>query len=355
MAKNKGLHINKEDLKEAIIEFCGGNSCIKKEELKNEVNQHHRMYLEKDEEEFYIDVFYNKANTITVKEHNGDILSNQLCQFIKDGVEYKDVPKGQFSCDIDEDKFELLVEYLEQLEGVTLNERVDRGDNGYQVVFTSDIGDHISLTFYKTQSRMSFQGCFIKLYTEVKCFVGTFTHISSITKSSKQIAKEKQIEQLLEKHLPDSISLISDMQKDLIYDSIAQIVCKPITKDYSIWTFSALKALEARIKHIFNNNGITIHDERGFTLKNGSQKIPMFNFDKTSNLYSVNVGIISITDANTLGELAKLYNYFKQNRDGLFHTRQVGATRVLANEADAENIIFKTCTLINDSYKILEK
>lgn len=355
MAKNKGLHISKEELKKSICEFCGDNSGIKKEELKNQANQQHRIYLEKDGQEFFIDVFYNKANTITVNAHNGDILSNQLCQFIKDGVKYKDVPKGQFSCDISEENFNLLVEYLEQLEGVTLNEKADRGDNGYQVVFTSDIGDHISLTFYRTRSRMSFQGCFIKLYTEVKCFIGTFANISNITKSSMQLKNEKKVEQLLEKYLPDSNDIIDEMQKDLIYDSIAQMVCKPLTKDYSIWTFSILKALEARIKHIFNNNGITIHDERGFALKIGKNKIPMFNFDQASKLYSVNDGIIPITDANTLDELEKMYNYFKQNRDSLFHTRQVGATRKLATEIEAENIIIKTCDLINGSYKILGK
>ena len=62
---------------------------------------------------------------------------------------------------------------------------------------------------------------------------------------------------------------------------------------------------------------------------------------------------VPISDANTLNVLSECYDYFNKNRHQIFHTKQMGATKILSTPNEAEKIIYEVLKLFEDSYNIL--
>jgi hypothetical protein len=353
MANKQGLHVNKEELLNLIYEYVGDNDCVIDDVVINPVNNAHRISIKKDIFVFCIDVFYRMDNTISLKEYcadgNGEE-SKLLVAYIKENCTYKDIPHGEFSTIINNEHMDLLIEYLSLLEGVTLINKINNGTNGMIYKFSSDIGDNITLTYYNTTCRMKFQGVFLKLSAEVKCFLSPISTIQGQKSSLAISGHQMMIDNLINKFLPQAYANLNILQQNLIHDSVSQLVCRPITKEYSVWVFSILKGLEARIKEIFQRNSIVIYDKLGFKMYNNitSSYAPIFN--KTGQNYHIDSSITSITDGNTVAVLDDCYDFFAKNRNCLFHTKQIGASRILATSSEAESIIYNVMKLFEESY-----
>lgn len=354
MAKKQGLHINKEDLYRLIQEYVGNIDCIVKEELINPVNNAYRISVKKESIIFCLDAFYRKDNTISLMEYcsdgNGDE-SKHLVDYIKVNSPYNNVPHGEFSSFISCEHMNLLIEYLSSIEGVALIDKIDNGSNGMIYKFTSDIGDNITLTYYVTTCRMKFQGVFLRLSSEVKCFLSPISSIHSQKGTLAIKGHQLMIDNVISKNMSQSYQKLNTLQQDLIHDSVSQMICKPITKEYSVMVFSILKGLEARIKEIFQHNGVTIYDKHGFTKNVSKQFVPLFK--KSVGKYQLDTSIVSITDGNTVAVLGDCYDYLNKNRNCLFHTKQLGASRVLGTPDEAKIIIFDVMNLFEDSYNKL--
>lgn len=336
--------------------MIGAEDWLLEEKLINPVNQCYRYQIKYSEGNFYVDVFYRADNTITVKPYeangNGE-KSKELCTYIKENAPYKDTPHGEFSVVISSENMNLLVKYLKEENGVSLVDELDNGTNGKVYTFLSDIGDKITLTYYSTTSRMRFQGMMLQLCAEVKCFIAPLGHII-YDKKCYAGDVESVIQSYIERFMPNSYSNLNQLQQDLIHDSVAQMVCKPVTKDFSVWTFSILKGLESRIKDIFAHESITVYDQKGFSIYDKSVRKHRGMFSKdTSGKFVVDTSIVSIADGNTLDVLSDLYDFFNKNRNCLFHTKQVGATKTLTLDADAINIIQNVMRLFENSYIVL--
>lgn len=355
MARKKGLHITKEGLYSLIQELIGAEDWLLDEKLINPANNCYRYAIKHDEGNFYVDVFYRTDRTITVNPYvasgNGE-KSKELCTYIEENAPYKEIPQGEFLVEISNEYMNLLIDYLKEVDGVSLINEFDNGINGKGYTFLSDIGDKITLTYYSTTGRMRFQGMMLQLCAEVKCFIAPLGHI--YVEKTDTGTVENDIYSVIEKFMPNSYSNLSVLQQDLIHDSVAQIVCKPVTRDFSVWTFSILKGLESRIKDIFAHESIIIYDKQGFSIfdKKEQKKKGLF-FQNRNGKYVVNTSIVSINDGNTLNMLSDLYDYFNRNRNCLFHTRQFGATKTLGSEAEAIYIIQNVMRLFENSYNVL--
>lgn len=269
MAK-RGFFISEKNLYELIYEYIGNETCIKDNQLIDGGNHRHRIGIIKEEKLFHIDVFYRNDNTKTLMEYSGDGQreeSKSLVEYIKANIPNPNVPRGQFSAKISNEHMDALVDYLTSIDNVELKYTEDKGINGTIYKFASDVGDNITLTYYATTSRLMFQGTFLILATEVKCF------LEPISKNVEQITldniskNEKYIEQIIKNNLRNSYDNLNELQQDLIYSSIAQMVYKTPAKDYSVWGFSILKGLEHRIKEVLGKNGVTVYDKKGFTIR----------------------------------------------------------------------------------------
>jgi len=359
MAKNKGLHITKEEL-ESMIETYGniiGSKCV------NDVNQQYNYEVLINNIKVLIAVYFRNDNTIScVAQGSGESrsLSQEIVDYIKENSSYKNVASGTFTCSMTKDKFEALKQYLVSLDNVKMTYNEDKGNNGEIVKLISNIGDKVTLTFWESNSKMLFQGYLMMLHVEVKSFISAFGYVK--TELDKVIEEEKtqneiKVNAIINKLMPVSYNKLEKLLQDFIYDSIVQIVQKTELKgDYSAWIFPVLKALEGRTKQILLLNGIKINDKIGFKVKpagsNDYQSIFLYNSLK----HEVDTSIISITDGNTLNALSKCYSYLSKNRNTTFHVSQVlNFTRKVETQEEAENIVYETCKLIEDSYILIGK
>ena len=65
----------------------------------------------------------------------------------------------------------MLTTYLSDLPGVSCEVNEDKGSNGYFLKYRSEIGDIVNLTYWKSKSKLMFQGFVMKLYAEIQCFL----------------------------------------------------------------------------------------------------------------------------------------------------------------------------------------
>lgn len=200
---------------------------------------------------------------------------------------------------------------------------------------------------------MRFQGCFLKLSTEIKCFISPISNIEGQKGLLVTCEKQKLIDDMINKYLANSYNNLDVLQQNLIHDSVSQMICKPITKDYSVWVFSILKGLEARIKEIFQHNNITLYEKQGFCIYDRNASSKKYLFTKQNNKFQLDSSIVSINDVNTINVLGKCYDYLNKNRNSLFHTKQIGASRVLNSSNNAEKIIYEVMNLFEESYSKL--
>lgn len=358
MAKNKGLHITKEEL-ESMIETYGN---IVSSECVNQLNQQYNYKVKVNNMEVVIAVYFRKDNTIScVSQGSGECgkLSKEIVDYIKENVNYKNVANGTFTCEMTKDKFQTLKEYLISLDGVKLTYDEDKGINGHVIKLISNIGDKITLTFWESSSKMLFQGYLMLLHVEVKSFISVFGYVKTEldkVAEEKKSQSEDNVNALIHKLMPNSYNNLDELLKDLIYDSLVQIVQKTTLRDYSAWTYPVLKALEGRTKEILLFNGIRINDKIGFKVtSNGSgEKVNIFLYKGCK--HEVDTSIISITDDNTLDVLSECYSYLCKHRNTTFHVSQIlNFTRRVEKAEEAEGIIYQSCKIIERSYNLLGK
>ncbi len=357
MAKKDELHITKEQL-EKIINMYGD---IDKAECVNEANGQFRYTIKNIDGTFDINVFFKKNNTITCNAEGTDsekCIGGKLVDLIYEKANEKDIRSGVFKCKISENNMESLIKYLKNLTGVKLVKDEDKGNNGHIYKFLDEIGDSITLTYYNN-STMLFQGYLMQLHTEVKCFLSAYDYVK--TEVEKQegediVERENNVVSLIRKYLPNSYDNLNEYLKNQLYDSFNLIVLHNEMKEYSSWTFHGLKALEGRIKEIFEFEGIHIDDKHGFRIKLSKNFVPLFIFDEVSKRHVLNSNVINITDINTASVLSDAYTYLNKNRSEIFHTRQVMKdTRRITTPEEAETIIFEASKIIEDSYNKLGK
>lgn len=358
MAKNKGLHITKEEL-ESMIETYGeiiGNKCV------NTVNQQYNYEVMVNGIRVLIAVYFRSDNTIScVAQGSGESknLSQEIVNYIKDNVNYKNVASGTFTCEMTKDKFETLTEYLVSLDGVKITYNEDKGINGQVVKLINNIGDKVTLTFWESKGKMLFQGYLMLLHVEVKSFISAFGYVKTEldkVEDEQKSQNEIKVNELINKLMPNSYNNLNELLQDFIYDSIVQIIQRNTLRDYSAWTFPVLKALEGRTKQVFSFNEIRISDKNGFKVKlpGSNDYVPIFSYNDSK--YQVNTSIISIQDGDTLDTLSKCYSYLCRHRNSTFHVSYVlNFTRRVETPEEAERIVYETCEIIEESYNLLGK
>lgn len=352
--KGKKLHIAKEDLFDLIRQYLNAediNKCIKSEIVKNTATNQTRYEFQNEDILFEIDIYYRKDKTITLFPlGNKDSLEhgNKLVDFVYENLEFKNVCRKTFTCLINEKDFSMLIAYLSELEGVSCEINEDKGANGHFFKYISEIGDEINLTYWQSKCKLMFQGYAMKLHAEIECLLAGLSVASEYSEDTcNKVVDLKIIDTLVKKQCPNSYCKLHDLFKDLLSDSLSLCLQKPQLKDYAVVSFPALKALEGRIKLILKNNGIEADMQFSY------QRKPLFITD-INGVYLLDTGLVSITDGNTITILGSCYDYYHKYRHTLFHTRQSldVTTRILSINF-AEEIIYKVCELIDNSYNIL--
>lgn len=112
----------------------------------------------------------------------------------------------------------------------------------------------------------------------------------------------------------------------------------PVSEDYSQYVFPALRALEGHIKYLLTVAGRT-----------AKRNFDCFNLD-TSNTPPKYIVSAPLTDATKKDSIENCYNYYKLQRDTIFHfgdiLGSVDNTRFITSKDKANEIINKCIELI---------
>ncbi len=360
MGKYVKLLISKEQVEEAIVEFGKSRSTnfvlIPPKVMNSGIGQT-RYSINLDDSSFDIDFYFRSTdNKTTIKEIGNEAnrsLGIELAEYILNRLEYSEIQQGTLTIKTTQEIFRGLINYLSGIEGVKV---VKNEEDDIKILrqFLSEIGDKITLTYYKSSDKLVYQGCFFKLYSEVKCFLNPLGMDGETIINEKALDKNG-VDLLVNKAIPNAYDNIDIHFKDYLYDSFVHVKNGLECKDYSVWTFSALKGLEAFIKQILLKNGTIINDNAGFSLFNRatSKQEPIF-IKNSVGIYELNTALVSPKNDDYKTALGETYDYFNKNRHVLFHTKQFMQTsKKIKNSSEAEVIIYKVCELFDKYYELL--
>ena len=361
--KYKNLFIDKENLNEIIDDFCSNcfeNHNIIGPNIINKNGGHHRYIIKSDEINFKFDLYFKNNNKTTLHPYIGSEDEKKhaidLANYIINQLEYIEVPSINFGVLIKKEHFKNLIEYMNTLHNVELADNRKVNNNlGDLYKFKSDIGDQITLTYYERTDRMTFQGYVMNLYVIVKDFLVPITNINT-NKIKNSYSKKLNIntdktELDLKRRLPNSYDYLKGFLLDFLYDTLVFKKTDLKTRDYSTYTFPALKALEGYIKKLFGEHNVTI-DKYGFstTDPNNNGRTSYFYKNK-NNKYYFKDKLNPIKCKTTSSAIEECYTYFNNNRHSLFHADQIeDSTRILKNKNEAITIIQGVFNLIERTY-----
>ena len=325
------LLLNRDLIMEQIDEYFENNGVkckINDPIIINESTGQTRYIINADKEEIKIDFFFRSDKTTTIQP-TGSLKSKEvgakIAKYIIEQNNCYEVKKGTATIEnISEEKFNHLKLYLNDVEGI---EVLDENDNAngcgqlYQIV--SQIGDKITLTYYKKSGKLVCQGTLFKIYLEITCFLtGLGFKLEQEVNGEK--VENDNVENIVKKMLPNSYDKIDRIFIDFIHDSYIQIESKIKYRDYSICTFSSSNG---EIKPIFIN---------------------------TASGHILNEDLVTGVDSlNKIG-LEETYRFYYKHRHTLFHTKQVlCATRRITDKAIAEKIVVDVCELFEKHYQLI--
>ncbi|MGG3915798.1 type II toxin-antitoxin system RnlA family toxin [Rossellomorea vietnamensis] len=343
----KGLFINREQL-EGVI---NANCTLIKIEIKNLGQGFYRYHLEKENKEFSIDTYYTKKKGTTVIANCED--GQELEQAIINSIEYKEAKYGSFSAGMSEKFFESLIDLLRDLPNVLVSEPEDKGNNGIIYRVNTDFGDSVTLTYFKTTSRMLYQGLLMKLYSIIKSYLLTLNSTISETELGEQ-ALEDKVQQHLEMYFPQGWNSLEPIIQGFVKDSFTLVEVNTKLSDYSAWVMPIMRVLEYRIKKICLDYNVIIDETKGFryytNLGNPRATDWIFVIDFSNDVVTgVNSSISNMPD-EAKDAIVECYEFLRKNRHEMFHATQILAgIKLVQTRDEALQIIIEACQKIEKS------
>lgn len=345
----KGLYINQEQLEKVINENC----TLKQIEEKNGGQGFYRYHVEKESEEFALNVYYTKkkGTTVVASCKNGQ----ELEQIIIDSIEYKDVKTGSFSAEISEGVFSSLIGLLSQSTNVTVLGPEDKGKNGIIYRIKTNFGDSVTLTYFKTTSRMLYQGLLMKLYSIIKSFLLTIDNNSNITETDVGESEfEDKVQQHIDMYFPEGWGSIETVIQGFIKDSFTLAEVNTKLSDYAAWVMPVMRVLEYRIKKVCLDYGVMIDDSKGFkyytNIASPRATDWIFTIDfSTDTVTGVNSNITAMPQ-EAKNTIVDCYEFLRKNRHEMFHATQILAgIKLVGTRDEALQIIIGACEEIEKS------
>ncbi|WP_116344998.1 RNase LS family HEPN domain-containing protein [Bacillus sp. HMA207] len=349
----KGLFINREQLERTL----NANCTLKLIELKNQGQGFYRYHVEKEGKEFSLDVFYTKKRKTTVLASCED--GQELEQAIINSIEYKEVSNGSFSAKVSESYFKSLIDFLGQLSNVSVSEPEDKGTNGIVYRVKTDFGDSVTLTYFKTTSRMLYQGLLMKLHSIIKSYLlplnNTIVENNTITETEiGEQELEDKVQQQLKMHFPQGWDSLEPTIQGFIKDSFTLVEVNTRLSDYAAWVMPVLRVLEYRIKRICLDYNVIIDDTKGFRYytnsagTNDMEWIFMMDFQSDS-VTGVNPNITNMPQG-AKDAIVECYDFLRKNRHEMFHATQILAgIRLVGTRDEALQLIIGACEKIEQS------
>lgn len=353
--RKKNIYINRDGFESKMKEYLSTvykNYKIEGPKLISSANRQYRYIINTDEVELQLDCYYRDDNTTTPRAvgKNQD-QTNRMIEYIRDNAEFKNIIRKSYSIkDFDKEDFDLIIEYLSELEGVE-KKQVCNNKNEICFQFLSNIGDKVTLHYYYTTRRFMFQGMVMKLFDHINELISERDICSeqAIVERENEVLNTSiniiEVENLLNRYLRNSKDFLGPKLRSIIIPSIifmSQNVNFGQNIDHSAYVFPVLRGLEGYIKKLFEKYQLYINKKETF-----GKYIDYDHHSKTAAIKNT----VNINCSMTKQAICECYVHWYNNRHGLFHTdMNVNTSRILSNE-DARILIFKTLELIESTYE----
>jgi hypothetical protein len=252
-----------------------------------------------------------------------------------------------------EDFFNSLVELLRELPNVSVLDPEDKGNNGIIYRVKTDFGDSVTLTYFKTTSRMLYQGLLMKLYSIIKSYLLTLSSTITETELGEK-ALEDKVQRHLQMYFPKGWSSIEPNIQGFIKDSFTLVEVNTKLSDYAAWVMPVMRVLEYRIKKICLDYGVIIDDTKGFRyytdIVNPRATDWIFVIDFSSDsVTGVNPNISSMPQ-EAKAAIVECYDFLRKNRHEMFHATQIlTGIKLVETSDEALQTIIEACEKIEKS------
>lgn len=241
-----------------------------------------------------------------------------------------------------QDDFNAFVELIEESDEGIIHSITSASDRDiYKFKLNREV---ITVTLFKTgQQKLLLQGknnYLFQIITATIIELYDDSHVEQILGDAYRINIKQDVVSnaynLIESGLPNNYPV---RLKRLIKQAIINMTHYVESEEYSMYIFPALRALEGHIKYL-----ITEADG------NPGRQFSCFGYDRTMipNRYVVTE---SFPDRSKNGSIEKCYNYYKSQRDTVFHfgdiIGQTDNTRLIETKEEADEIIKHCLSLIS--------
>lgn len=246
------------------------------------------------------------------------------------------------------------IPYFNQDDFNAFVELIEESDEGISHTVVSSLGkdiykfklnrETINVTLFKTgQQKLLLQGknnYLFQIITATIIELYDDSHVEQILGNAYRINIKNDVVSSAYSPIESSLPITYPVGlKRLIKQSIINMTHYVESEEYSMYVFPALRALEGHIKFLITEAGGTPGRQFG-----------CFGYDRTiiPNRYVVTE---SFPDRSKNGSIEKCYNYYKSQRDTVFHfgdiIGQTDNTRLIETKEEADEIIKHCLSLIS--------
>lgn len=352
----KSLNIKFIDLEQLIKKYCIENYGDKydignlEQNKKNPIQ--YSIKITADSKIATLNFYKNGDGTVTIQYKVGknQEISKAIAIYIKSNGIKDDRKSVSLSLDdINEENFNLLIDYIDEL-NVNVLESASIS-YGHRYKFKSvEFNDELTLTYYNCKEKILIQGKPLYIYYEVISFLSDCMGFEDVIKSHSQAynvsLEASEIADEMKEQLEDSYAFLGETLRKVLSPAFVLKKLDIELEDYSSFAYPALRTLEGYLKKILLNNGIEIKKEFNIFTRDKNTKDYYLDIEKCNFNYNK-----TITCPITKLAVGEIYTYLSKNRHPLFHTSYItDSTTIIENRQHAEVIINETLELIKRTH-----
>ena len=337
MSEFKNLNLNHAAIKTVIEGYP--NTKILEVKGPNHI-------LKCDDKDVIISIWHKGDGTTTINPKVGknQDIGLEIANYIIEKCKYSDEKNINYSTkSLSDDDFNLIIEFLkDEMKSLSINESSIA--NGIKYALHDDESkDNFTFIRYNN-GNTHFQGKPLAIYSITYQILSELLSDDDIIKINNNTfnieLKKDDIYKELEYLIPTTYSKLCDTTKKILMASVALKKIDLELDDFSPFCFGALRGLEAFIKVVLNKKGYSIPDKK---LGLGSvYESDGFRF-VVSDEFNQHVDSVA-----TNRVMEDCYNFYHQNRHGVFHAEDIPSVSRIIDKSEASRIVGTVCELIEE-------
>lgn len=290
-----------------------------------------------------------------VPAHSGDAYNEEADRLAKNGLKLttkREIKSGASWFTVQGITIEDITTIFEILAEEINGLNIKRSEDANGTIFYVTRGkDRLKVKIFSSTGKTSIQGRPRVIFHSFVSYITQLLEIDEITpilnKCYEVDIKKGQVEDQYMMYLPNVPNSINSKLKNSLLQSIYNLNYTGAMFDFTYLVHPVLRVLEGHLKMILMLYGIPLDKDRI------SCFVPIDgNFELKSEYHSV------LPDRNILGYLNESYNFFNNNRHGLFHwDTAIGdedTTRIIDNKHDVDILIKEALSIVNKFYVLQE-